>query len=96
MAEPATFQYAGTVSHGTLRSEDLIEAFTPVLRDLDPKKLERIQRENPNVFESDARAQTVVIEMFDALDRVAPEGYYFGSIEGDGSDFGFWEVNDHG
>lgn len=32
--------------------------------------------------------------MFNYLNEVSPKGYYFGSHIGDGSDFGFWEVND--
>jgi len=30
----------------------------------------------------------------DALNEYAPDGYYFGAIEGDGSDFGFWAIED--
>jgi len=32
-------------------------------------------------------------DLFGALNEMAPEGYYFGSSEGDGSDFGYWEVD---
>lgn len=35
----------------------------------------------------------VIIEAFDTLDRYAPEGYYFGALEGDGACFGFWELS---
>lgn len=29
-------------------------------------------------------------DLFDALNQCAPRGHYFGSSEGDGSDYGFW------
>jgi hypothetical protein len=32
--------------------------------------------------------------LWNELQRFAPEGYYFGNTEGDGSDFGFWENTD--
>ena len=35
-------------------------------------------------------ASELVNDLMDALNEYAPTGYYFGSIEGDGSDFGFW------
>jgi hypothetical protein len=31
-----------------------------------------------------------LVEVTDALDHAAPDGYHFGTHEGDGSDFGFW------
>lgn len=30
----------------------------------------------------------------EALDAICPEGTYFGTLEGDGSDFGFWPCLD--
>jgi len=32
--------------------------------------------------------------LFDALNEVAPAGTFFGSAEGDGASFGFWDAED--
>ena len=32
--------------------------------------------------------------LFDILDSIAPEGCYFGALEGDGSCYGFWPCED--
>ena len=31
-------------------------------------------------------------DLFDCLNDYAPDGYYFGSHEGNGSEFGYWEI----
>lgn len=33
-------------------------------------------------------------DLFDILDSIAPEGCYFGALEGDGSCYGFWPCED--
>ena len=109
-------KYAGTVSHGTMRSEDLIPAFIDTLMMIhDDLKLgndeckEKANEINLSVQEIKMRLQNEVSkkdyfrsemvdydteELFDLLNEVAPEGYYFGAHPGDGSDFGFWEYED--
>lgn len=80
----------GTVSHGTMREEDLIPAFTDVLGVLDPLAAAYVHRIcEPEEGSNDP--EFVLEELFDQLDEWAPEGYYFGAHPGDGSDFGFWQ-----
>lgn len=100
----------GTVSEGTLRSEDLLRAFAWELRYQAGRKplwssahmllaqqadnqAERI--ETDDVDEGDAqRASELVEECAEALQNYAPAFSYFGTLEGDGADFGFWPDRD--
>lgn len=98
MTSVQPFKFAGTVSHGTMRIEDLIPAFEPVLAELDVELCARLQREYVGWREALASddhdlAHTYLICLFDALDTKAPEGFYFGAHVGDGSDYGFWELS---
>lgn len=90
------FKYEGTISHGTLLPNDLIEAFLPVLADLHPDKdtINAIEKEYEKLQqECDDTSTSYLLNdvVFPMMDEVAPKGYYFGSLEGDGSDFGFWK-----
>ena len=92
----------GSISHGTLRTEDLLDVFANeleyhVLRNA--ADLPLAARETLRALVYDARevedydseaASEIVNELQDALQEFAPPYCYFGNTEGDGSDFGFW------
>ena len=94
----------GTISHGTLRSEDLLEAFADELdyqrscgAAVDAEHGDRLRKLVDAARAVDPEhedADELVAELQDALSELAPSYAYFGSTEGDGSDFGFWpDVN---
>ena len=103
------FQFYGSVSRATHRYQDLIPRFLEVLEALDPNGyagyldgLEdagypiayiESQTDHDEWWYSDV-AWEICSELFDLLEQLAPEGYYFGSHIGDGSDFGFWTIEE--
>lgn len=88
----------GTVSYGTLRPEDLIPAFFYELEALAPDKALALFNAHGCIDANDGYdtedADYLLEDLFEALDDLAPEGCYFGAIEGDGADFGFWPCDD--
>src|SRR5574337_56721 len=74
----------GTVIHGTLRHEDLIPAFHAELVRVAPKD---VKIDPPSLEWGGIEVE----RLMDELNRYAPDGWYFGSHPGDGSDFGWWE-----
>lgn len=94
----------GTLIHGTGNPAHLVPSFMNAAR----HTVEYAQMVSvPNsivpseAFEDDEhefwrtdQAQELVIELMDILDGYAPEGYYFGAHEGNGSDYGFWEFTE--
>jgi hypothetical protein len=99
----------GTVIHGTLRTQDLIEAFMDCLDSIEGHRayhrFNECQAMMADAYEEDGvtlsedwfdteQASELLERLFDCLDELAPAGMYFGAHEGDGSDFGFWGLND--
>lgn len=96
----------GTISHGTLRTEDLLSAFASELewnvqrnavewcsdegRECRDRYL-ALAAEASEIEDFDSEAAIdLVNELQDSLNEFAPAYCYFGANEGDGSDFGFW------
>ena len=97
----------GTLIHGTLRTQDLLQAFADELDRLrdrtDPTNsdadavTDAYELLNGGVTDSDDAATTMQEALYAVearLELYAPDGCYFGSIEGDGADFGFWTDED--
>ncbi|MGA7239440.1 MAG: hypothetical protein WBY44_27410 [Bryobacteraceae bacterium] len=87
----------GSISSGTMRSEDLIPTFIYELKRQRPmrrqhKQLVRDveQRMESDDYYSGDDASDDLESLFDALGEYAPEHFYFGSHVGDGADYGFW------
>jgi len=97
-----------SLSHATMRPQDLIPVFLNFLSvhysvwytahvgrvfPLPPSYVQD-EGEDSEWWDSEECAFFLNEELFNALDELAPDGYYFGSHPGDGSDYGFWEVED--
>lgn len=88
----------GSISHGTLRTPDLVNAFAWELDYLGARPLLTAKAfawieegsEIGDGDEWDERGAYILQELFEALEEQAPPYCYFGALEGDGSDFGFW------
>jgi len=87
----------GTVSEGTMLADDLIPKFIAALAEVKPEEAEGRELEFVEIVESGGNEESkrwVLRGLFDALDAIAPEGYYFGASPGDGADYGFWKCDD--
>ena len=91
----AQFQL-GSISTGTLRTEDLLEAFHSTIESLQAQQAK--DEGTPIVLAddgymdgnepySDEELLTIYTEQ---LESFCPPFVYFGTLEGDGADFGFW------
>lgn len=95
----------GTVSHATMREEELIPAFLDELQSQRPlkrehRKLIRDIKRNLRNTETEMRyyesedASYDLDALFDALDTYCLPYFYFGAHPGDGSDYGYWLPED--
>jgi len=96
----------GSVSHGTLRPQDLMPAFLSALADLRqpiPGNIEATKYmeyvgdmfttaaiDEDDEFWDSEEVQFDMDDLIEALNNNLPPFVYFGTLEGDGSDFGFW------
>lgn len=99
---PKHLAHIGSISHGTMRTEDLLPLFARVLGTLARKNrlsglyrsllrdARRIQRSGEW---SSNDAICVLDELFDALDDFAPMYCRFGAHEGDCANYGFWPLD---
>lgn len=83
----STSHLRGTVSHGTLHPSHLIPTFAAAYATIKGTSTDQVLL--PLEIQGYTDEETIE-HLTDALNDAAPEGYYFGTHPGDGSDFGFW------
>ena len=104
--DPKNHNVYGTISHGTMRMQDLIPAFLDAVRGIAPAEYEAymampfgpapahaLEDDDAEWWGSDD-ALYLFNDLMETLDQHAPDGYYFGTHPGDGSDFGYWPEED--
>lgn len=99
-----TLPIGSLVDFASLRPQDLVPAFLDLLRSVDAPEYDQLMVNNviPAYALEDDDAyfwqtddcQYLLDDLFDALSNYAPEGYYFGANEGNGSDFGVWALEE--
>jgi|ETNvirnome_2_300_1030623.scaffolds.fasta_scaffold01868_13 hypothetical protein len=89
----------GSISTGTLRTQDLVPVFLQELGRREHPQAAVLaesalggEDDDPWWVGDDCAA--LMEELVDALNETAPDGHFFGAHEGDGADFGFWPISD--
>jgi len=100
----------GTVSNGSMRNQDILPDCMDVLLEYYPLAYRVVttaisielgitytelcgDQDNP-AWDTEMMLWIVREVVWDAMDEIAPDGYYFGAHPGDGSDYGYWEIED--
>lgn len=88
----------GSVSYGTLRTEDLIETFLDFLEEHDHPYAIGFREEYEKILKKETKEEYLEYllneDIWDAMQALEPDGYYFGAHPGDGADFGYWEIEE--
>lgn len=82
----------GSVSHGTMRAQDVGRAILDWMNNHAADTVNEYETEFNRLLNSDEVAlNEFVFEcLFDVMNALAPAGVVFGAHPGDGSDYGFW------
>jgi len=84
----------GSVSTGTLRTEDLIDALSGEIKYLEIPNAQKILSEANEITDFDTEnASFILEEMFEKLNEYAPPHMQFGSHDSDGANFGWWTTD---
>lgn len=95
------YWHNASVSSGTLLASDLIPVFLEVAHEISTsfyisasEEWDEIWNKTDSLHEQEAaeRADELLVDLFDLLNDYAPVDCYFGTLEGDGAAFGFWEI----
>lgn len=78
----------GSISHGTLRPQDLSSAILDVWPE--EEKGTKLHKELQDISRSEMCAEEIISDAIDTLQEYAPAFCYVGMHEGDGSDLGVW------
>jgi hypothetical protein len=84
----------GSISTGTLNVEDLLSEYASTLRVYDTRKTTKALLREYDAMDEETIASeegdSLLQEMEEALGDIAPPYSYFGALEGDPADIGFW------
>lgn len=85
-----------SISHGTLQDNDIVDAIVRALTGVVPRSHKLFQHIIEFYVSNDSTDKSMVLleDIWGVMTELAPEGTYFGSHPGDGSDLGFWSFDD--